>query len=68
MDRIGWLAIPLIISSLSIIEIHTVRWAPDLAGDYCQTPTGPRCCSGRLDSCSKPILGKSNENDISVFL
>ncbi|XP_022913750.1 uncharacterized peptidase C1-like protein F26E4.3 [Onthophagus taurus] len=57
MYGIQWLLTLLVISSLCVNEIHTVRPAFDLQGDYCLTKTGPRCCSGRMDACSRPILG-----------
>ncbi|XP_076040247.1 putative peptidase C1-like protein F26E4.3 [Oratosquilla oratoria] len=30
---------------------------PDLRGDYCRKKSPDRCCDGRLDDCSVPILG-----------
>ncbi|GJQ85101.1 hypothetical protein Trydic_g15788 [Trypoxylus dichotomus] len=47
----------LIMTCLNIIQIHTVKPAPDLTGRFCYQEEGAVCCIGRQDSCAFPILG-----------
>ncbi|KAK9738480.1 Papain family cysteine protease [Popillia japonica] len=57
MYELKWNLGILITACLNIIQIHTVPYAPDLVGSYCNQPDGAVCCNGRQDSCAFPILG-----------
>lgn len=57
MGVLQWTLGILITTCFNIIQIHTVKYAPDLTGRFCNQIEGPVCCNGRQDSCSFPILG-----------